>query len=63
LVLGLVIKILFIQNEHGDVVINNASTQAIFKAQKAFAGAADELLLSNEDDVQNLVNEIRYVKG
>ena len=31
-------KILFIQNESGEIVIHNASTQAIIKAQKAFKG-------------------------
>ena len=29
-------KILFFQNPNGEVVINNASAQAIYKAQKAF---------------------------
>ena len=36
-------KILFIQNDRGDVVINNASSQAIYKAQKAFTGVAEEI--------------------
>ena len=55
-------KILFFQNKDGDVVINNASAKAIYKAQSAFAGIAEELGVQNEDDVQKLVDEIRYGK-
>ena len=56
-------KILFFQNPNGEVVINNASAQAIYKAQKAFEGVADQMGVENEDDVQALVDEIRYGKG
>lgn len=52
-------KILFFQNSNGEVVINNASTQAISKAQKAFEGVAEQMGVSNEDDVQALVDEVR----
>lgn len=55
-------KILFFQNANGEIVINNASTQAIYKAQRAFVGVAEELEVYNEDDVQELVNEVRYGK-
>lgn len=55
-------KILFFQNAKGEIVINNASAQAIYKAQKAFTGVAEELGVYNEDDVQELVNEVRYGK-
>ncbi|HBT86475.1 MAG TPA: AbrB/MazE/SpoVT family DNA-binding domain-containing protein [Porphyromonadaceae bacterium] len=55
-------KILFFQNPNGEVVINNASAQAIYKAQKAFSGVAEELGVYNENDVQDLVNEVRYGK-
>lgn len=55
-------KILFIQNQNGEVTINNASAQAIYKAQKAFEGAAEQMGVKNEDDVQALVDEIRYGK-
>ena len=55
-------KILFVQKPNGEVVINNASTQAIYKAQQAFAGVAEEIGVNNEDDVQELVNEVRYGK-
>lgn len=56
-------KILFIERENGEVVINNASASAILKAQKAFAGIAEKMGVKDEDDVQALVNEIRYEKG
>jgi AbrB family looped-hinge helix DNA binding protein len=56
-------KILFLENSNGEIVINNASAQAIYKAQKAFEGVAEQMGVSNEDDVQALVNEIRYGKG
>jgi len=55
-------KILFYQNAKGEVVINNASAQAIYKAQNAFMGVAEELNVYNEDDVQVLIDEIRYGK-
>lgn len=55
-------KILFFQKPSGEVVINNASAQAIYKAQKSFEGVAEQMGISNEDDVQALVNEVRYGK-
>ncbi|MCM1102506.1 MAG: type II toxin-antitoxin system PrlF family antitoxin [Clostridium sp.] len=56
-------KILFFQKPNGEVVINNASAQAIYKAQNAFDGVAEEMGIYNDDDVQSLVNEVRYGKG
>ncbi len=55
-------KILFFQKADGEIVVRNASTQAIYKAQMAFAGAAEQMGI-DEDDVQALVNEVRYGKG
>ena len=55
-------KILFFQKPNGEVVINNASAQAIYKAQKAFEGVAEQMGVVNDDDVQALVDEIRYGK-
>lgn len=55
-------KILFFQKPNGEVVINNASSQAIYKAQKAFEGVAEQMGVYNEDDVQALVDEVRYGK-
>ena len=56
-------KVLFFQKQDGDIVISNASAQAIRKAQAAFAGAAEKMGVANEDDVQALVDEVRYGKG
>lgn len=55
-------KILFFQKPNGEVVINNASAQAIYKAQKAFEGIAEEIGVYTDDDVQDLVDEVRYGK-
>ena len=55
-------KILFIQKPSGEIVINNASAQALFKAQRAFSGVAEDIGVYNEDDVKNLVNEVRHEK-
>lgn len=53
-------KILFVQKDNGEIVINNASAQAIYKAQSAFLGVAEDMGVYDEDDVQELVNEVRY---
>lgn len=55
-------KILFIQRENGEVVIDNASATAIFKAQKAFTGVAEQLENPDEDEIQSWIEEIRYGK-
>ena len=63
-------KILFFERSDGEVVINNASTHqiaslklavtAITKAQEAFNGAAKDFNVNSDDDVQHLVDEVRY---
>ncbi len=55
-------KILFSQKQNGEVVMSNASTQAICKAQAAFAGVAETMGITSEDDIQALVDEVRYGK-
>ncbi len=42
--------------------MSNASTQAIRKAQTAFADAAETMGITSEDDIQALVDEVRYGK-
>ena len=37
-----------------------ATEQTLEKAQKAFEGVAEQLNVHDEDDVQALVNEVRY---
>lgn len=53
-------KIAFLQNGAGEVILRNASAEALYKAQSAFTGAAETLGISGEDDVQALVDEVRY---
>ncbi len=52
-------KILFFQNKNGEIVLSNASAQAIRKAQAAFDGAAEDIGVSSEDDVQAIIDEMR----
>lgn len=52
-------KILFFQNPNGEVVIDNASSQAIYKAQRAFTGVAEQMGVYNEEHIQALVDEVR----
>jgi len=53
-------KILFFKNENGEVVIDNASVNAIRKAQEAFEGVAEKLGNPGEDEIQSWVNDVRY---
>lgn len=55
-------KILFM--EEGDrVILTNASTDALLKAQEAFKGVAEESGIKNEQDVVKIVKEIRAERG
>lgn len=51
-------KILFIE-ERGKIVMMNSSMEALRKAQAAFAGEAERLGLKDEQDVADLVSELR----
>ena len=53
-------KILLYQNKSGEIVLDNASANALNKVQNAMAGVAERLGLRDEDDVQKLVDEVRY---
>ena len=55
-------KILFTQNNDGEIVIGNASINALRKAQKAFEGVAEEYGFKDEDDVQRYIDEMRFEK-
>ncbi len=54
-------KVLFFQKQDGEIVLSNASAKAIRKAQAAFAGAAEDMSVFSEDEVQALVDEVRYM--
>lgn len=51
-------KVMFVQ-EGNRVVIMNASINALLAAQKEFEGVAEELAVYNEQDVVDMVKEIR----
>lgn len=51
-------KVLFIE-EQGRVIMVNSSMEALRKAQAAFAGEAERLGLKDEQDVVDLVSELR----
>lgn len=51
-------KVLFLE-EGGKIVIMNSTMVALQEAQKAFAGAAEQLGLKNEEDVVNMIKELR----
>jgi len=53
-------KILFFERSGGEIVINNASATAIVNAQKTFEGVAKDFGINSEEDVQRLVDEVRY---
>ncbi len=52
-------KILFIE-EQGKIVMMNSSMEALRKAQAAFAGEAERLGLKDEQDVADLIRELRH---
>lgn len=51
-------KILFIEDQ-GRVIIMNSSMDALHRAQAAFAGEAERLGLENEQDVVDMIAELR----
>ena len=51
-------KVIFIE-ENGRVVMENAAMLVLKKAQDSFVGEAERLGLKNEQDVVNLVKEVR----
>ena len=53
-------KILIYQNQSGEIVLDNASANALRKVQNAMSGVAEQIGVYDEDDVQKLVDEVRY---
>ncbi|MCD8075402.1 MAG: type II toxin-antitoxin system PrlF family antitoxin [Lachnospiraceae bacterium] len=51
-------KVMFVQ-EGNKVVMTNASMEALLEVQDAFKGVADELNIKDEQDVVDMVKEIR----
>ncbi len=52
-------KVLFVEKPNGEVVVVKAGLTALTQAQVAFAGAASDFGVSDEDGVQALVDEVR----
>ena len=48
--------------QDGEIVVSNASSKAIRKAQATFVGVAETMDVTCEDDIQVLVDEVRYGK-
>ncbi len=51
-------KVLFVE-DRGRIYVMNSSMEALRKAQAAFAGEADRLGLRNEQDVADMISELR----
>lgn len=51
-------QILFVE-EDGRIVMMNPTIHAVLQAQKAFAGVAESLGIKTEQDVVDLVKEVR----
>lgn len=51
-------KVLFVE-ERGRVVIMNSSMEALRNAQEAFAGEAERLGIQDEQDVVDMIAELR----
>lgn len=56
-------KVLFSANANGEIVISNASIDALRKAQGAFYNAAKEMGIESDEDVQTLISEIRALRN
>ncbi len=52
-------KVLFVEKPNGEVVVTKAGQVALAQVQAAFEGAASEAGLTDENDVQALVDEMR----
>lgn len=52
-------KIVFIENEDGDLVVVRPAAAALLAAQRAFRGAADAAGLESEEDMDAYVAEVR----
>lgn len=64
-------QVMFGRNRLGEFVVGNAPVrhepdnprpieEVLAEAQAAFAGVAEQLGVKDEDDVQELINEVRY---
>ena len=56
-------KVLFTGNADGTVTMRNATIDAFANARKAFEGAAEEAGLESEEDVNEMIRQMRAEKG
>jgi len=56
-------KVVFVENEQGDMVLVRPNVTALLRAQRAFAGAAAQAGLGTEADVDALVANVRHTRG
>ena len=53
-------RVLFIEAPDGSITMRNATLQAFEEARAAFAGAAKEAGIETDDDVMNMISEMRH---
>jgi antitoxin PrlF len=51
-------KVLFVE-KNGNIIIMNSTMSALKKAQSEFEGEAEKANLKNEEDVANMIKELR----
>lgn len=56
-------KIVFVENEDGDIVVVRPADAALLEAQRAFRGAAEAAGLADESDADELVAQVRRQRG
>ena len=55
-------KLLFVEDEGKIILMKNSSLTALKEAQEAFGGEAERLGLKNEQDVVNMIKQLREEK-
>ncbi len=56
-------KIVFLENEYGDIVLVRPAAAALLEAQRAFRGAANSAGFETEDELDNYVADLRKERG
>jgi AbrB family looped-hinge helix DNA binding protein len=56
-------KIVFVENEDGDIVVVRPAAAALLEAQRAFRGAVQDAGLESEEQSDEFVAEVRSGRG
>lgn len=56
-------KIVFVENEYGDIVVVRPAAAALLEAQRALRGAAQEAGFGTEEELDDYVTEVRKERG